>query len=472
MTVPDGGVLPSDLDGATAPPDGEPGYFLDFDSTSTLALRTFAPNFAATPATATITSLPDIPVAAFSEACGGGTCIPQPGQGRKLDSLGDRLMYRLAYRNFGGGHESMVVNHSIVAQGGNVGPRWYLLDSMTSDKNGVASFALKAQGTYAPDNTGYRWMGSIAMDDQGNMALGYSFSSTSIFPSIAVTGRLASDPIVNTIGTMGNEIILKAGGGAQTGTNRWGDYSSMRIDPTDDCTFWYTNQYYPTTSAANWYTYIGAFRFSTCGNGGGFTLSTLPASLTIAGGGSDSSSQVTINPTNGFNSAVTLGANCVAPITCSFNPNPVPGSNSPTSSAMTVNVAANAPSGTTTETITGNSGGVISTATFLVNVPFAQFTLSASSNPTVRRGSSASVTIKAKDVSGSTNSPVTLSVDKTVPLPTGVSATINAGPISSNGGTATLKITATRTAQVGPFPVTVKGDDGNSATVIVNASVR
>src|SRR5205807_8425464 len=118
---------------------------------------------------------------ALSKACSGGTCIPQSGTTQKLDSLGDRLMYRLAYRNFGD-HESMVVNHSVVA-GSSVGVRWYELRSPG------ASPVVFQQGTFAPDAS-YRWMGSIAMDHAGDIAVGYSVSSSTIHPSIAYTGRV------------------------------------------------------------------------------------------------------------------------------------------------------------------------------------------------------------------------------------------------------------------------------------------
>src|SRR5262249_28236104 len=124
--VSDGGYVPSDLDGATAPSDGESGYFLNFNSLSSLGLYSLTPNFA---------NPRNLAVTAFQEACGGGTCIPQPSTSEKLDSLGDRLMYRLAYRKFGD-HEAMVVNHSVNA-GTTVGVRWYELRATTPGAFGV-----------------------------------------------------------------------------------------------------------------------------------------------------------------------------------------------------------------------------------------------------------------------------------------------------------------------------------------------
>src|SRR5262249_10958089 len=148
-----------------------------------------------------------------------------------LDSLADRLMYRLAYRNFGN-HESLVVNHS-VASGSTGGVRWYEIQN----PNGTPSVV--QQSTFAPDSN-VRWMGSIAMDKLGAMALGYSVSSSSINPAIAFTGRVPSDPA----STMEPETRIINGTGSQTGgLSRWGDYSAMQVDPSDDCTFWYTNEY-------------------------------------------------------------------------------------------------------------------------------------------------------------------------------------------------------------------------------------
>ena len=244
-----GGLLPSDLDGPTPPPNGSPNYFLAFGANS-LNLWKFHVDWQ-TPANTTFTGPTSIPVASFSEACGGGTCIPQSGSSQLLDSLGDRLMYRLAYRNFGN-HESLVTNHSVTA-GTSVGVRWYELRNPSSP-------VVYQQGTYAPDSN-FRWTGSIAMDRAGDIALGYSISSSSIFPAIRYTGRLPGDPL----GTMEGETSIVAGGGSQqTNLSRWGDYSAMSIDPVDDCTFFYVNQYLLSNGTFNWRTRIASFKFPSC----------------------------------------------------------------------------------------------------------------------------------------------------------------------------------------------------------------
>jgi hypothetical protein len=245
----DGNFLPADLDGPVPPNDGTPGYFLNFETRSSLRLYRLSANFA-TPAV-TLGPPLDIPVASFTQACV-DSCVPQPFTTRKLEALGDRLMYRLAYRAFAD-HAAMVVNHS-VSTGTGIGVRWYELRA-----TGNGPFAVYQYGTFAP-NSAYRWMGSMAMDRQGDIALGYSEASSRIYPEIAYTGRTLS----MASGAMGTEAVLQAGGGSQTGYTRWGDYTAMRIDPSDDCTFWYTNQYYPATTSYSWRTAIGKFRFNTC----------------------------------------------------------------------------------------------------------------------------------------------------------------------------------------------------------------
>jgi hypothetical protein len=249
-------LLPSDLDGTTAPPSSSPDFYVNFGSNS-LNLWKFHVNFV-TPTSSTFTGPTNIPVAAFSEACGGGACIPQSGTSEKLDSLGDRLMYRLAYRNFSGSHESLVVTHSVRVSGSKHsqvdGVRWYELRSPN------AAPTVFQQGTYSPDSNS-RWMGSIAMDKLGDIALGYSVSSGSIHPAIRYTGRVPTD----ALGTMESENTIIQGNGSQTtGLNRWGDYSSMAIDPSDDCTFWYANEYLQANGTFNWSTRIASFKFTGC----------------------------------------------------------------------------------------------------------------------------------------------------------------------------------------------------------------
>jgi hypothetical protein len=253
-----GSLLPSDLDGSTAPPSGSPDFFLNFGSNS-LNLWKFHVDFANS-ANSTFTGPTNLSVASFSETCGGGACVPQLGTKQQLDSLADRLMYRLAYRNISG-TESLVVNHSVATSTGGrhgsvsgSGIRWYEL----RNPNGAPT--VYQQATFAPDSN-YRWMGSIAMDKNGDIAVGYSVSSSQINPEIHYTGRLATD----ALNTLESESTIINGTGSQTKSlNRWGDYSSMSIDPVDDCTFWYTNEYLVSNGTFNWNTRIASFKFSGC----------------------------------------------------------------------------------------------------------------------------------------------------------------------------------------------------------------
>jgi len=248
-----GGVLPADLDGATPPPSNTPNYLLNI-GTDQLNLWKFHVDWA-NPAGSTFTGPTAIKTAPFEIACKNapaiGECVKQPKTTELLDTLSDRLMFRLAYRKFSD-HEALVVNHSVTV-GASAGPRWYEL----RDPGGTPT--IFQQGTYAPDGA-FRWMGSIAMDKVGNLLIGYSVSSPTIFPSIRFTGRVPSDPP----NQLAAEQIAVKGGGSQINPERWGDYASMSVDPTDDCTFWFTTQFLPKTGKFNWLTSIVAVKFSSC----------------------------------------------------------------------------------------------------------------------------------------------------------------------------------------------------------------
>jgi len=248
-------LLPSDWDGATAPPAGSPNFFMDIDPASgALNIWKFHADFA-TLSNSTFTGpTPILGVAPFTAPCPTTQdCIPQPGTTQMLDALGDRLMYRLAYRNFGG-HESIVANHTVLTAAGSTAVRWYEVRSPNSTPT------LYQQGTFAPD-TDNRWMASMAMDQTGNIGVGFSVASGVTYPSIRYTGWEVGNPL----GTLQTETSLVTGAGSQTGSNRWGDYSAMSIDPSDDCTFWYTQEYQASTQSANWNTRIGSFKFPSCG---------------------------------------------------------------------------------------------------------------------------------------------------------------------------------------------------------------
>ncbi len=248
--------LPADLDGSTLPPSGAPNSFVEWPGTSVYKVWHFHVDFG-TPANSTFTLFASPPAAGFTQICGGGNCVPEPN-GSVLATLGDRFMFRAADRFLPGG-ESLVTNYT-VSSGGVAGIRWIELRDVT---NGPVSVV--QESTYQPDTT-WRWMGSIAEDAAGDMMLGFSASSATVNPQIRYAGRLSTDPL-NSLAQ--GEAHLFDGAGSQTGTNsRWGDYSDMTIDPVDDCTFWYTQEYYPSGSSSfNWRTRIGSFKFPGCANG-------------------------------------------------------------------------------------------------------------------------------------------------------------------------------------------------------------
>src|ERR1044072_6510968 len=209
--------LPADLDGSTLTPAGAPATFVQWPGSASYRIFHFHVDFT-TPANSTFTLFASPAAAGFTQLCPTTrSCVPQSGTTSRLDALGDRLMFRVAYRNFGT-HESVVGNYT-VSSGAVAGVRWFELRNVTS-----GPVTVNQQSTYQPDST-WRWLGSAAMDRDGNMALGYSASSSTIFPQLRYAGRLATDPL-NTLGQ--GEATLFAGTGSQTGTRSpWGDYSSL-----------------------------------------------------------------------------------------------------------------------------------------------------------------------------------------------------------------------------------------------------
>ncbi len=232
----------------------------------------------------------------------GRLCVPQSGQATAaaLDNIKSHFMYRLTYRNNGtqaSPQESLTANVPVRGATTNTthdAIRWY---EFRNSGNSTAAPTIFQQSTYDPD-TNFRWLGSTAMDKDGNIALGYSKSSATTFPGIWMTGRLATD----TINTMGAEVQMQAGAGSQdsTGGNRWGDYSSLTLDPIDQCTFYYTNEYLKTTGAFNWSTRVASYRFPSCTSAAAF--GTLTGTVTSAETGAPISG-VVVSLENGYAAA-------------------------------------------------------------------------------------------------------------------------------------------------------------------------
>ncbi|HPS63093.1 MAG TPA: BACON domain-containing carbohydrate-binding protein, partial [Bacteroidales bacterium] len=245
------GWLPSDCDGPF-PTGNPPNYFLyNYDGTSNdhLGIYEFHVDWTNT-ANSTFTNFLSLPVTSFTANMTG---ITQPGTPVKLDVINDRMMYRLQYRNFGT-YASMVCNHTVDASSSVAGIRWYELRKTTG------AWSIYQQGTYSLSDNNSRWMGSIAQDSSGNMALGYSVSGSSVYPSIRYTGRRKNDAL-NQMTIAERGIYNGAGSQTSSGT-RWGDYSAMSCDPSAKATYWYTTEYYTSTSATAWKTRIASFRWA------------------------------------------------------------------------------------------------------------------------------------------------------------------------------------------------------------------
>ncbi|MBS1797508.1 MAG: carboxypeptidase regulatory-like domain-containing protein [Acidobacteria bacterium] len=287
-----GGHLPVDIDGFMPPPPGTPEMFFEYDanefggsSTDALLGYDFVPDFA-TPANSTLTPKPALPVAAFDPtAPASRNVIEQPSpatSSQYVDAISDRLLFRIAYRNLGttvAPVNSYVMNWTVNVSGlagttaatHQAGIRW---EELRRDAGG--SLSIFDQGTHAPDpasGTGRnRWMGSIAQDNNGNIALGFSRSGSGAadFPDLVWAGRTGGQTPAGVLNE-GETTMFASTGVQQTTNGRWGDYSTMTVDPTDDCTFWYTSIYrdsaFNGTGSNNpfkWSTRIGTFKFPSC----------------------------------------------------------------------------------------------------------------------------------------------------------------------------------------------------------------
>jgi hypothetical protein len=269
------GLLPADLDGKKRPPPHSPEYFAGtMDDGGPYGAPRDAINWFRAdvdfnhPENSTFGLIDELATAPFDSmypcAPTARDCLEQPGivdPNQYLDILSyrQRPTYRLQYRNFGS-YESLVTNQSVEATPARAGVRWYEIRSPQDP-------VIHQQGTYAPGDGVHRWMGSVAQDKYGNMAAGYSVvNGTNVFPGIRYAGRLAGDPL----GQLSQgEAVMQAGSGVQTTVNsRWGDYTALSVDPKDDCTFYYINEYYTLasqmSSPAGWLTRIGVFKFPAC----------------------------------------------------------------------------------------------------------------------------------------------------------------------------------------------------------------
>ncbi|HEV2246498.1 MAG TPA: hypothetical protein VGW37_07575 [Terriglobia bacterium] len=413
----------------------------------------------------------DLTVNDFHDACGGGTCIPQEGSTQQLDSLGDRLMYRLSFRAYGD-HDQMVVNHSVQinSSGNQTGVRWYVI---RRDQGGP--FYVNKESTFSPDVSAYRWMASIAQNKNGDLGLGYSLSGVTTFPGIAVTG------LKNGADTLMEQEQRMYNGSDQSyqGTySRWGDYSSMSVDPTDDCSFWYTNEYSKTPVLSFdflWNTVIGKLSFGDCSGSAspGFSLSAKAPTTQTVTPGAGTSYSITVTPASGYNGVVDLsvGSTCPTGATCSLSPTQIDFGAS--STPVTATLTANTSSGTTSQNyniVVKGTDHANSSITSQTSVVLAVTDFSLSSNPssqTVTAGTNASYTITANALNGFSGT-VSLSVGSTCPA--GLTCAFGSTSISA-GSSTTLTIGGTSGVKTASnFTITVTGT-GSGLTRTVNAGL-
>lgn len=245
-------LMPADWDGTNTPPAGAPNYFGQlhdnsrYGGTDGFDIFEFHVDWE-TPANSSFTGPTFIPTTSYTQV----NNIPQMGTSTTLDDLSDRVMNRLNYRSFGS-YQSMVTDHTVDAGAGRAGVRWYEF------RNTGSGWTLFQEGTYAPADGAYRWMGSIAINANGAIGLGYSVSSGSMYPEIRYTGRLDGDPPGEM--TIPEETIYASAGAQTGGLSRWGDYTQMTVDPNGE-DFWYINQYQPSSGSFNWHTRIASFSF-------------------------------------------------------------------------------------------------------------------------------------------------------------------------------------------------------------------
>lgn len=247
----------ADIDGRALPPKGSPNIMMAAGGTQLHKVFEDDGIFVwkyhvdwNNPANTKLTGPEKIPVAPYHYLGDGqlSNCVPQPDSPTRLDAQGDKIMQRLVYRRIGR-RQSIVAVHSVATADGGGGVRWY--EFRVDDRDNVSLFQ---QGTYAPGGF-YRWMASPDMDRFGNIGIGYSFGGSPNYPGQRFAGRLASDPPGQL--TLG-EAVLAEGQGSQS-QERWEDYATACMDPSDDRTIWYVGDHIKK-GETQYTTRIGAFR--------------------------------------------------------------------------------------------------------------------------------------------------------------------------------------------------------------------
>ena len=454
-------ILPADLEnppGTASLPSGHDYYLQYLDnvgpgSGNDLRLYQFDP------ATGSLNTVSDLTVNDFHDACGGGTCIPQEGTTQLLDSLGDRLMYRLSYRVYDT-YSQIVANHSVQINSSDnqTGVRWYRL---RSDQGGP--FYVDKESTFSPDVSTYRWMAGIAQNKHGDLGLGYSTSGLTSVPGISVTGLLNGTDSGMELG----QSMYNGSDQSYQGTySRWGDYSSMSVDPTDDCSFWYTNEYVkPPVLSFDflWNTVIGKFSVGDCSGSSSSSFSfsvNAPSSQTVIPGGGASYS-ITVTPASGYNGMVNLSVDqntCPSGATCTLSTTAANFSTSstPVNTTLTVNTGSSTPAQSYSVVVKGTDSSN-STLTGQTSVQLAVTDFSLASNPasqTVTAGTNAVYTITANALNGFTGT-VNLSVGST--CPSGMTCAFGSASIAAGGSTSLTVSGTSGVTSSSTFTITITG---------------
>jgi hypothetical protein len=403
------GAEPVHLDGTLHAPAGACAPFVHFDgSTADYLFWDMCLNWT-TPASSTISA--EQRVAPLTPFVPNFTAVAQLGSSVPLDAFGTHIMYRAAARAFAPGaptRMSLVVNHGVTGPANQGGIRWTHFslgeNGQTFDRifangfegtgtlNAGLNKSIVDEGTYTPD-TNTRWMGGIAIDKGGNIGVGYNVSAATINPRLMISGRTLAD----ADGTLRDEqACTPATTGSQTGSfsgrGRWGDYTSMSVDPTDDCTFWFTGEFYPTTSTNQWSTRICAFKFNECGLPALKLVSESPARIELCGAtpGPDPSWDLLAGTVGGFNASVTLSASGqpggTTPV---FSVNPI--TPTPGGSRFTLNGGHSVASGEYSLNVTATGGAQTSTANLELGV-----SATAPGTPTLTAPANAATGVKVR----------------------------------------------------------------------------
>jgi len=468
------GAEPVHLDGTLHAKAGSCAPFVHFDSsTAEYLFWDMCINWT-TPASTTLTTVQR--VAAQTPFVPNFTAVPQLGSSVPLDAFGTHIMYRAAARAFPPGSPtrlSLVVNHGVLGNSDQGGIRWTHFDLAQANERFDLLFAdgfqtvgnvplqksIVDEGTYAPDaNT--RWMGGIAIDKGGNIGVGYNVGGATINPRLMINGRTLNDPD----STLRDEqACTPATTGSQTGSfsgrGRWGDYTSMSVDPVDDCTFWFTGEFYPTTSTNQWSTRICSFKFSECGLPSFKLVSQTPRRLEVCGAtpGPDPSWDLLAGTVGGFTSSVTLTpSGQPGGTTPAFTANPI--NPTPGSSVFTLVGGRGAASGEYAINVSGTGGAVTSAVSLELGVSAA-----AAAAPTLTAPANAATGVKVRPVLTWTAVPGALTYVVEVSTNVGFTAIVASATVTTNTWTVDTTLASTTQHFWRVRPTNYCGNGANSA---------